>query len=151
MRLFCELLSAGNRIGVFPEQDADEIFLLLNLLFEGGNLCACREDQLFRLTHIEHGSGTAVSQEAGEPERFLARRESALRDFQLQVQRAKLEISPEDFSHQGDDDFLASRFAGKKVGARGLCCATILAPKIELPGGGKIYVSGASFERREEF
>src|SRR5712692_2350465 len=151
MRLFCELLSAGNRIWVFSEQDADEIFLLLDLLLEGGNLCACREDQLFRLTHVEHGSGTAVSQEAGQPERFLARRESALRDFQLQVQRAKLEISPGDIGHQGDGNLLASRFTGKKVRARGLCCATILAPKIEPPGGGKIHVSGASFKGREEF
>src|SRR5216684_171564 len=151
MRLFCELLSAGNRIGVFSEQDADEVFLLLNLLLESGNLCACRENQLLRLTHIEHGSGTAVSQEAGEPERFLARRESALRDFQLQVQRAKLEISPGDIRHQGDRNLLASRFAGKKVGARGLCCATILAPKIKLPGGGKIHVSGAAFKSGKEF
>src|SRR5437763_1710475 len=28
MRLFCKLLSAGNHIGVFSEQDADEVFLL---------------------------------------------------------------------------------------------------------------------------
>src|SRR5260370_42527278 len=108
MRLFCELLPAGTRIGVFSEQDADEVFLLLNLLPESGNLCACRENQLLRLTHIEHGSGTAVSQEAGEPERFLARRESAPRGFQLQVQSSKLKISPGDIGHQGDHDLLAS-------------------------------------------
>src|SRR6267154_2316683 len=86
--------------------------------------------------HIGDRSGTAVSQEAGEPERFPARRESASRDFQLQVQSSKLEISPGDISHQGDHDLLASRFAGQKVRARGLGCTAILAPKIEFPSGG---------------
>src|SRR5258708_40232108 len=136
MRLFCKLLSAGNHMGVFSEQDADEVFLLLDLLLQGGDLCACRVDQLFCLTHIEHGSRTAVSQEAREPEGFLARRESAPRDFQLQVQSSKLEISPGDISHQGDHDLLASRFAGEKVRTRGLGCTAILAPKIEFPSGG---------------
>src|SRR2546429_2756396 len=119
MRLFCKPLSARSHMGVFSEENAYEVFLLLDLLPRGGSLCPCREDQLFRLTHIEHGSGTAVSQEAGEAERFLERRESALRDFQGQVHSSKLEISPGDISHQGDHDLLANRFAGEKVRARG--------------------------------
>src|SRR2546430_12020791 len=117
MGLFQKPLSGSTHVGFLSEQKVYKFFVLHDILLQGGNVYSCREDQLFRLTHIEHGSGTAVSQEAGEAEGFLARRERALRDFQLQVDSSKLEISPGDISNKGDHDLLANRFPGETVRA----------------------------------
>jgi hypothetical protein len=56
MLLVGQFSSPRNRRRIVPDQSADEIFFLLNLLLQRGDLGCCGEDKLFGLPNIEHGS-----------------------------------------------------------------------------------------------
>jgi hypothetical protein len=53
LSLLGEGLASGYVAGILAEQNAEKAFLLLYLLFEGGNLRAGRKNQLFGLAHIQ--------------------------------------------------------------------------------------------------
>ena len=48
-----ECLPSGYVTWILTKQNAEKVFLLLYLLFEGGNLRACRKYQLLGLAHVE--------------------------------------------------------------------------------------------------
>ena len=62
---------ANDRVGVLTDQDADQVFLLDDLLLEGRNFSGGRENQLFGLAHIEHRCGAPIGKHVCEPQRFL--------------------------------------------------------------------------------
>src|SRR5438445_5385276 len=59
MSLLSEFVSAGNIVRVLSKQDADQVLLLRDHLLQSRNFRSGGKDQLFRLTHVEHGSRTA--------------------------------------------------------------------------------------------
>jgi hypothetical protein len=52
--LLGERLTSRDITGILTEENADKVFLLLNLLFQSGDFCTRREDQLLGLAHVEH-------------------------------------------------------------------------------------------------
>ena len=54
MGLSVQFQPARDVPGVLAQQGADQVFLLLDLLFDGGNGPRGAVNQLFRLAHIEH-------------------------------------------------------------------------------------------------
>ena len=55
MFLLGQFSSAWNRRRVVPDKNADEIFFLLDLLLQAGDLGSGGENKLFRLPNVEHG------------------------------------------------------------------------------------------------
>jgi hypothetical protein len=54
--LFGKHTSAGNGLGIFAEQNAEHVLLLLNLPFEIGDRLRSCVDELLCLTHVEPGA-----------------------------------------------------------------------------------------------
>ena len=60
MWLVDEPPSSNDALGVCSHEDADEVFLLFDPLFQIGDRGAGAEYELFSLSHVEHGCGAAV-------------------------------------------------------------------------------------------
>src|SRR5579859_502388 len=91
-----------------------------------------------------------IDQDFCQSQRFFPRIQSALGDFEFQVQSAKLKIGARHIGDQGYHHFLLSRFGRKQICTRRLSGSPEFPPKIELPGCGEIYLSRAAFESGEK-
>ena len=101
MRLGGQFQSARYIAGIFAEQDADQIFLLLRFVFRcwrnGGGRGV---DELFGLAHIEQRSAAVVGQQLREPQRILIGGERLPRDLNLQILLAQGEVRGGDVGYQ---------------------------------------------------
>ena len=59
--------TTNDALRVPSDEDADEVFLLLDPLFKVWDRGACAKHELFGLSHIQHGRGAAVREELCQP------------------------------------------------------------------------------------
>ena len=91
------------------------------------------EDELFSLSHIEHGRGAAVGKDLSQSQRVLSRGERLARDLQFEVLFAQLKIGARNIADQRADDLTLRPLLREQVGPGGLGRAPEFAPKIQLP------------------
>src|SRR2546425_1267137 len=84
-----------------------------------------------------------------EPQRVLARSQRSPRDFELQVERTKLEVGRGNITHQRADNRFTGPFCRQQICPGSFGGAAVLPPKIELPGQREIHLICARFEWRE--
>lgn len=65
-----------------------------------------------------------------------------MREFELKIERAELEVGGSNTGDNGSDHGAAAPLGGEKGSARGFGGAAILSPEIELPRGGKGHLPG---------
>ena len=92
MRLFGQLQPARNVAGIVAQKNADGVFLLRDLPLEVGNLRRRGVYQLLRLAHIQHRVDSVLLERLRKLQRVLCVTQRALRDFQFEIQLAKLKI-----------------------------------------------------------
>src|SRR5215472_16364550 len=104
MGLLHQLSAPSYRLRIVPNQNADEVFLLLNTPFDVGNRFSCAVDELLSLAHIKQRSCAMIGKELGQAQRVLPGGECLARDFQLQVEFPQLEISAGNIANERTDD-----------------------------------------------
>ena len=134
MWLLGEFHSTCNRIGIIAQKRADEVLLLLDASFQVGYVLSCKGDQLFRLSHVEHGADPAVCQRTSKLQRLLARTQGSARDLKLKVVRTKLEIRGGNIAYQCVRDCTLCPLGCQQIGTGRLRGSAVLAPEIEVPG-----------------
>ena len=77
LALFGQNLTSWDGARILSEEDAQEIFLLLDLLFQSRDFCARGKNQLFRLAHVQQRGRAAIRKNLRQPQRFLPRIECA--------------------------------------------------------------------------
>ena len=80
-----------------------------------------------------------------QAERFLPRRQRALRDLQFDVQFAQREIGTGHLANHRDQDSAPGPLGGEQLGAGRLGLAAYAAPDIDLPGEGETQGKGVAF------
>ena len=86
--------------GILAKQKRDRILLLLNLLFELRHLGGRRIEQLLCLANIGQRNRTSTFQSLRQIDGVLPDLDGILRNFELRVERAKLQISRRHLLHQ---------------------------------------------------
>ena len=90
------------------------------------------------------GADAAALANLGQPQRLFARRQRPLRNLELEVERAQIEVKRSNLADEARDDGAPSPLAGGDLCARGFGGAAELAPEVELPreGAAELHQAG---------
>src|SRR5215813_14188343 len=117
MRLIDERPAAPDTLGIPAHENADEVLLLRDALFEVRDGGPRAEHELLGLPDVEHGRRATVREQLRQAQRVLSGRERPARDLQLEILLAQLEIGDRDVADEGTDDLTLGPFLRKEAGA----------------------------------
>ena len=126
----------------FAQQQAQRILLLLDLLFELRNLRGGGVLQLLGLAQIGERRRSGVGQPAGEIDGLLTSLQRLLRDLQLAIQSAQLDIRRRDLLHQRHADSTLRPNLSQQLRSRSLRLPAVESPEVGRPRGRKIEAAG---------
>ena len=125
--------SSRNIAGIVSQKYADRIFLLRDLPLEVGDFGGGGVHQLLGLAHVQQRVDSGLLQLLRQLQRVLRELECALRNFQFQVQLAKLKVIGGHVGDQSRHDFFLGPLVGQQIRSRRFCRAAILSPEIQIP------------------
>ena len=138
----CGGVGVRDGAGCLAEQEAELVFGLLDLLLELRDLGGCGVEELLGLADVREWSGAAGLEFLREIEGVLADFEGLLRDGELGVERAKLEVGGGDLLYEGDADGALGPLLREELIALGFGLFAVEAPEVGRPGGGKAELDG---------
>ena len=106
--------------GKLPEQQADQVLLLRDPALELDNGRARAEHELLRFADVEERGDAAALAHLRQLQRILARGQRALRDLELQIERAQLEVGVGDVADDRRQHGAPAPFGREQLRPRGL-------------------------------
>ena len=134
--------STRNRAGIAAKQHADEILLLRDLTLELGHSGRGLLILRLGLLVIALGNSALLEAHALQSRRFAQALRGLLRNFELPVERAQLDVAGGDVGDDRQHDRALALLAGKQARARGLRSTPQPAPDIQFEARRETYSVG---------
>src|SRR5258708_16691540 len=128
-------MPARNRLRIIAQQNADGVFVRVDLPLQVRDLRIRGIEDWLRLQNVELGGNPVVQAKIGQLHRSFLRRHSVACDLQLQVKLQQREIITGNVADQRQNDRLPRILGCKQLRAGRFRRATQLAEEVQLEGG----------------